>query len=156
MLERSFVAVRALCGTAFAAVALLFVPCCKAASLIDGKGARHSVEIKCTEASNGKEVSLKLGQTFTLTLTENPSTGYVWKFATSGNIEQNGSPACLILSDSFVPKAGQSSSHVGSPGIHEWRFRADLPGTSTIELRLIRPWDASSVKRSFLIHLRVT
>ena len=108
------------------------------------------------EESNGKEISLKVGQVFTLALPENPTTGYAWKFATAGDAEQNGAPVCSIISDSFIPPPGETHSHLGSPGVHEWRFRADAPGTAAIEMRLLRGWDKSSAKRSFSLRLRVT
>ncbi len=104
------------------------------------------MDLKVTEESSGKEVALTVGQTFTISLPENPTTGYRWNFG------KNGAPICSLVRDSFKP----NSQNVGSPGVHEWHFRADTPGTATIEMRLSREWDASSVTRSLLLHLRVT
>ena len=118
-------------------------------------GASKNVNIKIGGDSNGKEIRLEVGQEFTLALPENPTTGYTWKFATSGNSEQNGAPVCSRVGDSFLPPGGNAASHVGSPGVHEWRFRADRPGSANIEMHLIRGWDATSAKQSFSLRLRV-
>ena len=113
------------------------------------------MDISLTEESNGKEVAVNLGRSFMLSLPENPTTGYVWRFVKIGNREQNATPICSIMSEAFVPNHS-TSSPVGRPGIHQWHFRADAPGTATLELQLVRPWDPGSAKRSFILHLRVT
>jgi inhibitor of cysteine peptidase len=103
-------------------------------------------DVRVTDEWNGKEVPLKVGQNFTITLSENPTTGYRWIFA------QKGGPICSLLGDSF-----ERRTHLlGSPGVHEWHFRADAPGTATIEMRLAREWDPTSATRSLLLHLHVT
>ena len=99
-----------------------------------------------TEQSNGKEITLHVGDTFTLTLPETPSTGYRWK------LEKDGAPVCSKLSDQFL---APHASRPGSPGTHEWRFRADAPGAATVEMHLVRPWNGDSA-RSFVLHLHVT
>ncbi|MGI9074717.1 MAG: protease inhibitor I42 family protein [Bryobacteraceae bacterium] len=104
------------------------------------------MDIRLTEGSNGKEVFLNVGQTFTIALPENPATGYRWIFA------QNGGPICSSVGDSFEPR----THLLGSPGVHEWHFRADTRGTAMLEMRLAREWDPHSTTRSLLLHLHVT
>jgi predicted secreted protein len=104
------------------------------------------MDVRLTDAWNGKDVPLKVGQTFTIALSENPATGYRWIFA------QKGGPICSLISDSFERRAHL----LGSPGVHEWRLRADAPGTATIEMRLAREWEPNSATRSLLLHLHVT
>jgi inhibitor of cysteine peptidase len=104
-------------------------------------------DVRLTEGSNGKDVFLKVGQTFSVTLPENPTTGYRWIFV------QKGGPTCSLVSDSFEPR----TQRLGSPGVHEWHFRVDAPGTATVEMRLAREWDPpNSATRSLLLHLHVT
>lgn len=103
-------------------------------------------DVRLTDESNGKDVFVKVGQTFTIALSENPTTGHRWIFA------QTGGPICSLLGDSFKRR----KRLVGSPGVHEWRFRADAPGTTTIEMRLTREWDPKSATRALLLHLHVT
>jgi predicted secreted protein len=104
------------------------------------------IDVRVTDAWNGKEVPLKVGQTFTIALSENPATGYHWIFT------QKGRPICSLVGDSFEPR----THLLGSPGVHEWHFRADAPGTATIEMRLAREWDPNSTTRSLLLRLHVT
>jgi predicted secreted protein len=151
--RRYSVSVRMVYGIA-SAVASVILVCCTQPPLVERKDVQRGMEMSLTEESNGKEVEVNVGQSFVISLSENPTTGYVWRFVKVGNLQQNAGPICSKMSDAFVPKHG-TSSPVGRPGIHQWRFRADAPGTATVELQLVRPWDAGSVKRSFVLHLRV-
>jgi inhibitor of cysteine peptidase len=103
-------------------------------------------DVRLTEGSNGKDIPLKVGQTFSIALPENPTTGYRWIFV------QKCGPTCSLIGDSFDPR----THLLGSPGVHEWHFRADAPGTATVDMRLAREWDPNSVTRSLLLHLHVT
>jgi len=114
------------------------------ASCSNIKGARHNVDLG--EESNGREISLNVGDTVILRLPENPTTGYRW------TLEKDGSPVCSKIGDSFVPPA---DSRPGSPGTHEWRFRAEKPGAAAVEMRLIRKWNGDSATRSFALRLLV-
>jgi inhibitor of cysteine peptidase len=109
------------------------------------KGARQNVDFG--EDANGKQISLHLGDTFAVRLPENPSTGYSW------SLKQDGSPVCSKIGDSFSPPA---DSRPGSPGAHEWRFRAEKPGTARIEMQLSRKWNGNSSTRSFALRLLVS
>ncbi|MGI8961184.1 MAG: protease inhibitor I42 family protein [Bryobacteraceae bacterium] len=104
------------------------------------------IDVKLTDASNGKDIPLTVGQTFTIALAENPATGYRWIFV------QKGGPICSFIDDSFEPP----KHLLGGAGLHEWHFRAHAPGTGTVEMRLVRGWDPNSATRSLLLHLRVT
>ena len=104
------------------------------------------MDVRLTDAANGKDIPLKVGQTFTIALPENPATGYRWAFA------KQGGPICSLIGDSFEPR----THLLGSPGVHEWHFRVDAPGTTTVEMRLAREWDRNSATRSLLLHLHVT
>jgi predicted secreted protein len=104
------------------------------------------MDVRLTDESNGKDAPLKAGQTFTIALRENPATGYRWIFA------QKGGPICSLLGDSFEP----GTHLLGSPGVHEWHFRANAPGTAIVEMRLVREWDPNNARRSLLLRLHVT
>ena len=123
---------------------------------MERKDTQHGPSTTITEQSDGKEIRLQAGQSFTVTLAENPSTGYVWRFVKVGNVEQNAAAICSITGDVYIPRhAAATGAQVGAPGVHQWRFRADTPGTATLEMQLIRPWEAGLVKRSFMLHLHV-
>jgi inhibitor of cysteine peptidase len=152
--RRYSVSVRMAYGIAFAVASVILV-CCTQPPFVERKDVQRGMSVNLTEESNGKEVAVNVGQNFIISLPENPTTGYVWRFVKVGNVERNATPICSKMSDIFVPKHS-TSSRVGTPGIHQWHFRADAPGAATLELQLVRPWDAGSAKRSFVLHLRVT
>lgn len=103
------------------------------------------MELRVTEGSDGKQIDLSVGQQFTIVLPENPTTGYVWHFV------KNGQPTCVLIHDSF-----RASSHqVGSPGMHEWQFRAAASGRVTLEMELARGWERETKQRSFLLIVKV-
>jgi inhibitor of cysteine peptidase len=107
---------------------------------------RPSMDLEVTEQSNGKEITVPVGQEFRLSLPENPTTGYVW------HLVKKGEPECALIRDSFQA----SSHHVGGPGMHEWLFRAESPGRVSVEMRLARKWERDSATRSFLLLVHVT
>lgn len=104
------------------------------------------MNIEVTEQSAGKEIDLAVGERFTISLPENPTTGYVWHFV------RNGEPVCSLLHDSFSPISHQ----IGSSGMHEWQFQAASAGRTTLEMRLTRHWDPNTSSRSFLLPVHVT
>jgi predicted secreted protein len=110
-----------------------------------GSRTGKSMELQLGETANGSEVTLNVGQAFTLTLPENRTTGYGWQ------VSNNGAPACKLADDSVE----RGSKLIGSPGVHRWRFVAEKPGGSTIELHLVRPWEADKVKRSLSFRVSV-
>jgi inhibitor of cysteine peptidase len=103
------------------------------------------MDVQLSEAANGSEVTLSVGQAFTLSLPENRTTGYSWR------VSKNGAPVCKLVDD----YGEQTSKLIGSPGVHKWRFVAEKPGGSTIELHLVRPWEATDIRQSLSLNVRV-
>jgi inhibitor of cysteine peptidase len=103
------------------------------------------MSLHVSEESDGQEIALVVGETLTLTLLENPTTGYLWRLI------KDGSPVCELLRDTFEP--GKDTP--GSPGAHHWQFRADARGTGMIELQLSRSWHSSLPVRTFILTIRV-
>lgn len=104
------------------------------------------MDVRLTETSNGEEVALAVGENFTIALPESPTTGFRWEFT------KTGAPLCELLRDSF----DADSQQIGGSGTHEWRFRADAPGTATIQMELTRGWDPKIATHSLTLHLHVT
>lgn len=79
-------------------------------------------------------IEVKEGNTFTIKLEQNPSTGYSWQFERPYNqsylqlVEQKDLPRKALLP--------------GAPVMHQWVFKALKPGTTLIVLEYIRPWDS--------------
>ncbi len=78
---------------------------------------------------NGKNVSLAEGTEFSLTLPENPTTGYSWHLSPS--------PGITLLSDEFIPP---TSPLMGAGGTHTWIFMGKERGEQIVYAEYRRPW----------------
>ncbi|MCO7516626.1 protease inhibitor I42 family protein [Pseudomonas guariconensis] len=76
---------------------------------------------------------LQVGQTLTLTLPSNPSTGYRWLLQ---------DPAANILRSlgPEVYSAPEEAGIVGSAGVSTWRFQAQAAGEGHLILVYQQPW----------------
>jgi len=85
-----------------------------------------------TSADDGKTIELKLGDTFTIKLEGNPTTGYNWYVISSDPqiVAQQGDPA--FKADTMM---------VGSGGMVTLTFKALSPGTTTLQLGYLRSWE---------------
>ncbi len=86
-----------------------------------------------TDSDNGKTILVKGGDTFTVRLEENPSTGYSWNLTVGNGLR--------LVKDRYVPG---TTSMIGSGGIHEWTIKAIGNGTSGIAGIYKRPWEPGS------------
>ena len=90
--------------------------------------------LQLDERSNGQTVSLQIGQTVEIGLSETPSTGFKWAIISKGE------PACTLISDSFEPRVKKP----GQPGFHRWQFQAIHVADGLVELHYSRPWEQSA------------
>lgn len=86
------------------------------------------------ETWNGRQLELRVGQGFELSLPENPTTGFRWA------LESNGGPVVARVSDAFVPLAGPP----GAGGFHHWQFEAARDGNADLRLAYRRSWGQTS------------
>lgn len=90
-------------------------------------------------ASSGKvytkanpDITTKVGESFTIELASNASTGYHWEL--TGPL----SPAVVKVSDTYVP--GKSAEgQVGVPGTEQWVFKGASPGQALIQMEYMPP-----------------
>lgn len=87
---------------------------------------------KLKEADNGKTIDLKAGETFTVSLEGNPTTGYSWEVAA---IE----PALVELVSE--PDYKSDSMLIGSGGVFTFTFKAVSAGSSGVRLIYHRAWE---------------
>ena len=80
---------------------------------------------------DGRSIKAHEGDVITITLRENPSTGYRW-MAESTNEE-----AVQLQNTSFDPA---SKTMIGSGGARTFSFRVTSPGISVVRLRQRREW----------------
>ena len=77
-----------------------------------------------------KAIRALVGETFTVVLAGNPTTGFTWQPAFDpGYLE--------LVDESFEP----ADKGVGSGGQEVFRFRAVAPGKSELSCEYRRPWD---------------
>jgi inhibitor of cysteine peptidase len=86
-------------------------------------------------ASDGGAVTLKKGATLVVTLDANVTTGYRWE-TTAGT----GPVLWLLGTPDYLPPQ-VAPGMVGAPGEMVFRYRAGEPGTTTLTLGYMRPFE---------------
>jgi len=98
------------------------------------------------ESSDGQAITLRVGERFTLTLAENPSTGFRWQLVADA------APLCSVAADHFEPAVHPP----GRPGMHSWEFEAAQAGDARIALAYRRAWERRRAPaRTFTLHVQV-
>ena len=87
-----------------------------------------------TAADNHATVAARVGEQLTVTLAENPTTGYQW--------DMKAGPGLTLVSDQFIGPSPSPSPLEGAGGTHSWVFRANAAGTLTLTGLYVRPWEA--------------
>ena len=98
-----------------------------------------SAEEFSKETNISKQVEVKAGYTFTITLDSNATTGFQWN-------EQAQIADTKVLTQRahqyVAPATNNSSTPVaGMSGIEEWTFIASQTGTTTATFSYDRPWE---------------
>jgi inhibitor of cysteine peptidase len=104
-------------------------------------------ELKITKGDHEKHLVVQSGDTISLDLEENPTTGFQWEVdgLDSELMELSGSSFNLNSPDA-----------IGGGGIHTYQFMPKKPGRTRISLKRWRPWEGeSSVKERFEIFFRI-
>jgi len=91
---------------------------------------RHSVEL---EKQSQCPVNLNVGQTVTLLLPTNPTTGYRW-------LVQNPAASVLRSLGPEVYSNPEDAGIVGAAGQSTWRYQAKAAGKGHLLLVLQQPW----------------
>jgi inhibitor of cysteine peptidase len=97
-----------------------------------------SVNLTCDDFASQnhitKELSVKAGDSFTITLGSNPTTGFQWESAV---ISDQG----VITETSHQFVGPEDENLVGAAGRDVWTFQALKKGTSTVSIAYSRPWE---------------
>jgi len=103
--------------------------------------------ITLTRAEHGKSIEAQVGDLITVSLNENPTTGFRWA------IDESDDDAVALSSSEY---AVTPRSRVGGGGRRVVTFEARKTGVSAIRLKLWHTWEGdSSVTQRFAITLRV-
>jgi inhibitor of cysteine peptidase len=104
------------------------------------------VMLRFKDPKPGELVTVPKGESFEISLPENPGTGFRWK------ITSTGAPFCTMTGEEFRPAA-----RVGGEGIHSWRFQTEEAGQSEIGMDLLRSWtEPLAPARSLTLQVVVT
>lgn len=86
----------------------------------------------------GESVRKRVGETFTVALESNPTTGYGW--ALDGT--EDGTVVRKV-GDEYVGKS-HPPGMVGVGGMEQWKFRAEKKGTTMLRFIYRRPWETKT------------
>ena len=84
-------------------------------------------------ADSGKQITANAGDSFTVTLDSNPSTGFSWSISSITDED--------VIDDVNNEFNGADTGMVGAGGQEVWTFKAVDKGSSTIEMKYSRPWE---------------
>lgn len=101
--------------------------------------------IVVSQAQNGGTIAPAAGETFTVQLAGNPTTGYEWTVA---QIDA----AYLRLADSSY---AADSSAVGSGGVYTFQFETLQPGATTLGLVYRRSWETTAADQAFTLTVNI-
>jgi inhibitor of cysteine peptidase len=102
--------------------------------------------IALTRAEHGKSIKAQVGDLVTVSLDENPTTGFRWA------MDKSDEDVVAVLSSEYVVSPG---SKLGKGGQRVVTFQVRQAGVSPIHLKLWRAWEGdSSVTQRFGVTLR--
>jgi inhibitor of cysteine peptidase len=99
--------------------------------------------LRVTEADDGREIEVSIGETMELALPETSGTGYRWAFTSRGE-------SILALEKEY---SAADATAPGSGRMRCWRLKAIAPGNAMLKLDYSRSWEKRPV-RSFSVKLR--
>ena len=98
------------------------------------------VEVSCEEFQEispigvlRNEFQVSVGDTITIELCSNPTTGFEWKYETVGKI--------VLEETDYEYIAPESDGTVGAAGKEVWTFEAIEEGTTELRMEYSRPWE---------------
>lgn len=90
--------------------------------------------IEADKSYDGRTLTLHAGDTLSLSLAENPTTGFRWDLKTKPE------PQFETVTDTFEGSGGSP----GAGGTHRWQWKAMRTGAATIRLEYRRPWETNA------------
>ncbi len=103
------------------------------------------MSLALTAADSGKTLEVSSGDTLSIQLAENPTTGYRWAIQTSDE------PGLKLQNSEFSPQSAGVGVGVGGQRI--FTFRAASSGTAHLQLKEWRQWEGD---RSILNRFELT
>ena len=100
-----------------------------------------SVEVPCDDFMKSqnisKEVQVPVGDSFTVTLCSNPTTGFQW----SESAQISDGTILKQTDHKFISPQSEPPPPPGTPGQEIWAFQALKKGETTVSMEYSRPWE---------------
>jgi predicted secreted protein len=105
-----------------------------------------------TTARRGRQVRLRLADELHLRLPELPASGYRWDVGLG-----DGHSGLELVADELEPAGLSTHERIGADRLRHLWWRAVAPAHTTLELRLVRPWEthAAAAADAFSVRLAV-
>ena len=114
-----------------------------------------SVEVSCDDFMKlqhiSKEVQVPAGDSFTVTLCSNPTTGFQW----SESAQIDDQTVLQQIDHKFVSPESEPPPPPGTPGQEVWTFQTLKKGKTTVSMEYSRPWEGGE-KGTWTFVLTVT
>lgn len=98
-----------------------------------------------------KEVQVPVGDSFTVTLCSNPTTGFQW----SESAQISDGTVLQQADHKFISPESEPPPPPGTPGQEVWTFQALKKGKTTVSMEYSRPWEGGE-KGTWTFVLTVT
>ncbi|MDN5340664.1 MAG: inhibitor of cysteine peptidase [Euryarchaeota archaeon] len=95
--------------------------------------ATPATEYAFNETNAGETVTLPVGSSITISLVENPTTGYEWNVTSSTGLQ-------LVNESHDAPQ----TELLGAPGVHVWEYTAAEKGAGEFSAIYKRPWEETT------------
>jgi predicted secreted protein len=115
--------------------------------------AAAAATLALTEADNGKSYTVDVGDSISVVLAGNPTTGYLWESAMA---EQTAPLLSLVGNEATYTPDSTDPNVVGSGGKYTFIFSADGAGQVELKLKYWRPFEAQSEPlQTFTVNLTI-
>jgi len=114
-------------------------------------GCQQSIEaqeMSLDKSADGSSLEIAAGESFTVTLESNITTGYCWSL-----LEGDESIVALVEQEYLAPENEQG---IGAGSYEVWRFAGAAAGTTLIRMGYLRPWESVAPIETFTLDVTVT
>jgi predicted secreted protein len=98
----------------------------------------HSVETQKNANENDNTITLAVGESHTISMPSNKTTGFSFRYSVSGNLES------ITVESEYQKPPARQKQQLGAAGKQLFTIKAIKPGTAYITLAYGRLWDESS------------
>ncbi|MCW5213474.1 protease inhibitor I42 family protein [Desulfobulbus sp. TB] len=120
------------------------------------EGSNKQVEVGCDEKflnnkEMSKDITVAVGDEFTLSLCSNATTGYSW--SEQANISDTG--AIQQVDHAYIAPPVKNPPVMGAAGKEVWTFKAMKKGQNTVYLEYGQPWEGGEKAQKFILTVHV-